>query len=284
MFKGLSSRCLKVSLEKKHFSVYPIIYMSKKREKITQVPETTACVDVVLHESNLKGGYGSIACKKVCIDDIIDDLEKRHNLCIDKETMKYVANVFSSQFLKALEEGKAIDLFGLGTLSPCIKGNAKLTDTPSVLREKISTSFNPSKKATDAVKHLKIKSIRKQKKRHYILYIRDILDEKSEKLNTVSNRSIGIIKGKDIKLDDDLSGIYIAKISRYGTLPPESEWKKLTCILENTASTIKFYVNDFDVGTYFFIVETSYNGGGKRLKNKVRLVSNEVQILEKRES
>ena len=251
-----------------------------RRKEILGVPKSNILVDVVMHKSNLnESSYGTIECRKVNITDIINKLGDNHHLAVAKEIAKYIADMFESQLLKELQSGHAVELFGLGTIYPCIKGEVKKTDRPKELEKRLTTGFTPSKKANEAVKSLNVRSVKEAVKQHFIACVKDKCE--AYKLNTIGKNNLAVIKGKAIKLSSDLEGLYAVKYSSIYSndyIPSRKDWIKIEHVIQTSQSEIEFVAEELDVGSYQFIVECAYSAGGKELKTKVPIISEAVNI------
>ena len=252
-----------------------------RRKEFLGVPKSNILVDVVMHQSNLNSSsYGTIECKKVSVTDIINKLSDRYQLAVAKEIAKYIADMFESQIIQELREGNAVELFGVGTIYPCIKGEVKKDSKPKELEKRLTTGFTPSKQANEAVKALEIRAIKEAREQHFIRCVKDKC--KDYKINTIGKNDVVAIKGKALKLSSDLEGLYAVKCKNgYSTsyVPDRKEWIKIGHITESSPSEIEFVAEELEAGLYQFIVECAYSAGGKELKTKVPIISDIVTIV-----
>lgn len=265
--------------------------MPRRKPTIPEFEEPKTKVNITLQHSNLSDEasdvmYGSIICPKVSVASILGEMEKNHAAHVSKELMYYVVLELSLRMKAKLKEGYAVDLMGLGTIFPTMRGRIKRGDTPSVLKKHFDVGFTPSKEAKKAIQNLVPGSVREVQSQHGIGYAVDVFDQSQPK-NTLTKDCFVRLVGKALKLGGNVSGLYAAKVPKdfeeklMPRLPDRSTWIKQEKVRTNLPSKIEFFMQNLEPGYYVFVLETSLSAGGKPLKESVLVKSGVVCVTEK---
>lgn len=261
--------------------------MPRKKPSLLSFEEAPTKVNVTIRESNLSGEngktlYGSVNHRKVTVRSILKEMEENHASIASKELLFYLAEELSERMMNKLRHGYAVELLDFGTIFPTMKGSIKKTDKPSEIASHFDVGFTPSKEARKAVKSLKVANVLDVSEQHAIYSVRELLVTETP-INVIKIGRIAEIKGRAIKMSGDVFGLYAAKVGENwsGSLPPRSEWIKLSHVVTNLPSKIDFLAEELECGNYTLIVETSLSAGGKPLKNSVVVNSGKVSVVGK---
>lgn len=175
-----------------------------------------------------------------------------------------VSMLFKKAFLSLLAEGKAIDVFELGTLYPSAKGNIdgsapSLSDVPD-----FTLGFIPSNEALHAVSKTEV--------------VAALQEETKPQINTVEDFSRHVqdfkvtrgkpmrIKGERLKIDGEQGGLFLAPCDAEGTVnKDETEWIRIPdeALFRNTQNYVELDVPDsLAPGLYKIVIQTQSSRGG----------------------
>ncbi len=235
-------------------------------ENISKLENSSSILTVTLHENQLKknGTYyarvsRNVASFKNLLSEIAED-----NKGIDPYMLQYAAILFQKKILKMLEQGKAVNLFDLGTLYIALKCNAKGKSDVSESGD-FYIKFSPTPLVNSALANLGVDKVIYADASPEITEINELSNEAV--IGTVKKGKACSIKGSHLKISGEKSGIYFAPLNEDGKRDKdESQWKVIneTEIFRNMPSELNFIVpQNFDDGKYQIIIRTSYLSNGK---------------------
>ena len=256
--------------------------MSLQLEKRDEVAKTKVIVKAYQNQfsKDTPASYGKVQAPadRITASNLVASLATR-NLGIDPGIILYAARLLQEETMRQLQEGKSVEVLGLGTAYITTKGNMKglnpnLEDVP-----KMTLKFRPAKEVNKTLKLVKAGSIS----------VAEILP----KINTIEDKKTGIInaevkrgtilqvKGKRLRIESDALnvtkvGIFLIKDTGERKLLPKEN------IIINEPSTLLFLVpNDLTAGANYsleIVTQKKYAEGkyAKTLKKGVSEFTFEV--------
>ena len=253
-------------------------------------------VEVRLQQSNLKSGdeeaavyYGQVLQQRFTIGNAIAELAENHSNLLSKETILYVVSQLNQLLLKKLSQGYALDVLDLGTLRMVVAGSIDAASPKSEIAQKLALSFTPSPAARNALRGIKVGTVRKAASAHCIYGVQPMVPplvqgEPKVELGAgdcpvIFSNNLARITGKALRVGEGQEqGIY---------LEPEkggSEGRlKAALVVTNKPSALLFMVPPVDAGRYQIVVVTNVSASGNRLKSAVEISFGPVEVRSKEE-
>lgn len=211
---------------------------------------------------------GSVTRNKVTLENLIASAaEKNHE--ISSYTLQHSAFILGDEIIAAVRSGKAVDFFGVGTLSIYVDGSVSGQNPDGTSIPGFRFGFSPSQKAQGALTALKVdKVVFSDSAPVFDRIINSFSQE-----NDVLKKGKGVhIYGNRLKVFGDDSGIWFAPIESDGTVAKdESKWIAVvpTTVSINQPKHLEFYVPETEEmaeGQYSIVIRTRYLGGERTLK------------------
>lgn len=268
---------------------YSLVLCKEKEitmKKLGTYTKSDNLLSVTLHANALskKGGYyGKVTRNTVTLENIIYEISDG-SAGINPDMVLYVAVLIQKEILKALSQGKSVNLFDLGVLYVGMKGSVKGSKPLASELPAFKVKFTPSAKVNEALATLVADKIVEADTSPYIESVTNLWtgndDGKLTKGEPVR------IDGVRLKLGGDNYGVYFAELDgSNGKLKEEGTWTKVddAKIFGNTRRRLDFFVpTTLDKSkTYRIVVRTSYTGGsGKSLKEPLVAESDDVTVAD----
>lgn len=217
---------------------------------------------------------------KVDIDNIVSEIAAGYP-SLDPYVIIHSIELVKEQILKFLQQGKAVDVFDLGTmyLAPSgtvTKDNPQVSDLPE-----IGIKFTPSSSAKEAISGISANSFMISDPSPQISSVLDITRQ-AEDWTVMANAPVRLTGGK-LKIDSDAAddGIYFVPQTADGQPNPDtSQWIQVSSssIWTNTPSRLEFFTPaTLSSSTkYYIYISSTYLAGGRSRKVAVSSYSPEV--------
>lgn len=211
--------------------------------------------------------YGRVQSpsERVTASNLVASLATR-NLGIDPGLILYVAKLLQEETVRQLQEGKSVEVLGLGTAYITTKGSMKglnpnLEDVP-----RMQLKFRPAKEVTKTIKLVKVGSISVAE---LLPEINMIIDKKTGIIDgDVKKGTILQIKGKRLKIEGENNnqiGISFVKDTGEKTRIPVEE------VVLNEPSTLLFQApTSLTPGNYTLEIKTQKKYGEGRYAKTIK--------------
>lgn len=243
-------------------------------------------LSVTLHTNYLKkdGSYfGRVSRNVVSLNNLIADLEALGTPGIDSFAIEHSAELLKKAVLFNLEQGKCVDLFGLGVLYISTAGRKNRIQPGDSSVKGFSVRFRPSEAVQKAAENIQVDKI--------------VLADNSPVLNEVASTwqaarkgelplgKVVRIRGNNLKLGTKESGIYFVPAAANGaTEQDEAKWTKVppSLVSRNKPTELEFYLPaEIPFASYYLAVKTNYGGPVAELKNYARGTSkSSIMVVE----
>ena len=242
-------------------------------EDISKLEKTQTIVDVTLHKNSLTDNesyFGIINKSKATFNNILAEIAKK-NKGVDPHLIQYAGILIQKEILKMLEQGKAVNLLDLGTISAGLKCNATDKDEAKA-KSNIVIKFSPTQIAREAISSIKVNEFNYHNPNPEINRIID-LTTNQDISELMIDKPIKFI-GKKVKLGGNKYGIYFIEVDENEKmLKKENEWIKVdeSKIFRNTPTELNFFIpTTLSPNTYYkILINTSYLKNGKSRKKTI---------------
>lgn len=246
--------------------------MSLQLEKSDEVAKSK--VRVTAYQNHFSkdspASYGRVQAPsdRVTASNLVASLATRH-LGVDPGLILYAARLLHEETMRQLQEGKSVEILGLGTAYLATKGgmkglNPSLEDIP-----KMTLKFRPAREIKERLKLVKAGSVTVAE---ILPEINTIQDKKTGIINgDVKKNTIVQVKGKRLKIEGDPSNanaigiFYIKDGGGRGKIPNDN-------IIINEPSNLLFALpNDLTVGSsYTLEIVTQKKYGDNRYAKTIK--------------
>ena len=241
-------------------------------------------LSITLHTNYLKkdGSYIGRASRNVVnLNNLIATLEAIGTPSIDSFAIEHSAGLLKKAILFNIEQGKSVDLFGLGTLFISTAGRKNNIQPGDSSVKGFSIGFRPSEEMQKATEKIQADKI--------------VLADNSPLLTAIQSTWPNVpdgklplgkgvrITGANLKLGNKESGIFFIPVDESGAMVnDQSAWLKIPdgLVVHNKPTELEFYVPDsMSPGSYYMGVKTNYSASKVGLKNYVEGTSKETVTI-----
>ena len=246
--------------------------------------DTKSAVSVSLSNNSLDGGSYVVRVNrnKVKQNNIISDICENYP-SLDPYTIEHAIGLVRDQILKYLEEGRAVDVMGLGTLYPAAKGTVPRVNPQVAHLPDLTLRFSPSKKALKAVSCARPLSFMVRKPEPEIVRIISLKNDAEE---DVLYKGYPVrITGNKLKIAGDAGGVFFVPPDAEGQPNiDESAWIKAadsSYLMRNYPKTLEFSLpEEVQEGmSYFIAVRTAYSPSGRLRREAVVGFSSRITVV-----
>lgn len=250
-------------------------------ENISTLENSSSLLSVTLHKNNFTkdGTYcATVTRNTATFKNILSEIAE-DNKGVDPYMLQFAAILIQKKILKMLEQGKAVNVFDLGTLYIAMKCNAKgKSDVPENGRFYIK--FTPTSLANDAIAALSVDKVVFADGSPEITEVADLSNGKTD--GSLTQGRPAKITGARLKIGGEGSGLFFAPCDSDGNpVNDESEWIKAddTAIFRNKPTELNFFVPAaIEKGKYRIVLRTAYLSEKKFRKEPVEAMSAPVSI------
>lgn len=223
---------------------------------------------------------GRVTRNTVTLENLIASISEKDS-GVSPYMIQHVANLLGKEMLIATQNGKAVDVLGLGTMFISLDGTLKSTNPTGANIPEFKLGFTPSSKAQDTVKLLKADKF------VYAVTnpaIDTIVNTYNQAEDSVLMKGKGVrITGHKLRIMGSDSGVWFAPLNSEGNAEKdETKWISVSgsTISINKPKTLEFYVPEEVVSgtSYCLVLRTRYCSGSKELKNIAETFSNAITI------
>ena len=241
------------------------LQLEKGDEMVKSKVRVTAYQNHLVKNGTASYGRVQAPSERVNVSNLVASLATR-NLGIDPGILHYAAKLFHEEIMRQLEEGKSVEVLGIGTAYISTKGgmkglNPNLADVP-----KMTLRFKPAKEIKKKLKLIKVDSVDEAK---ILPEINSIEDKRTGIIDgDVKKGSVLKVKGRRLRVESDGNpthkvGIYCVRDTGEKKIVPQEN------IYVNEPTTLLFLLpNDVTVGASYtleVITQKKY-GDGKYAK------------------
>ncbi len=221
--------------------------------------------------------YAIVSRNTASFKNILSEIAE-DNVGIEPFMLQYAAILIQKKMLKMLSQGKAVNVFDLGTLyiaMKCrVKGKSEVPDSGNFY-----IKFKPSAIADEALSVLNVDKIVFADGRPEITEVSDIVTG-TESVLDVSNPVR--IKGARLKLGDSGSGILFAPVHENGKInADESTWLAVPPenVFRNMPTELNFFIpKEVAPGSWRIVIRTTYLSKYRKRKDAVETVSTLITV------
>lgn len=222
---------------------------------------------------------GRVTRNTVTLDNLIAAISKK-NPGVSLYMIEHVARLLGDEMLAACQNGKAVDVLGLGTLyigvvKGVTGGNPGESSIPG-----FKLNFTPSTLAQQTADSLKVDKVVIADSNPVIDRIINTFDQNEER-NLLPGKGVRLT-GSRLKIVGEDSGVWFAPLDSDGNVSKdESSWVEVSqnTISRNQPKALEFYVPDgISDSEYKIVIRTQYCGGDRKLKSPVTAVSKPVTV------
>lgn len=233
-------------------------------------------VNVVIHKNYLKSDdstFAKVQRNTADVGNLIATVLSNSNL-FDESTLVAVSMLFKKATLGLLAQGKAVNLFEIGTVYPNALGginsaNPNVMDIPS-----LSLGFTASRDALKAVATADVSMVQLEQSLPGISLVEDLFSHETG--GTLTAGKPARIKGCRLKIagDSDKTGLFFAPLNAQGKYDESgTDWVRIedSSFFKNTVSFLEFTVPDgMKFGEYMLVIRTSAAKKGSIVNKSVR--------------
>ena len=231
-------------------------------ENVSTLNDSSSILSVTLHSNPLKGDgsyCARVTCNVATFNNILSEVQK-DNVGLDPYMLQFATIQMQKKILDFLQQGKAVNLFDLGTLYIAYKCNAKNKDE-AASKGSFTVRFSPTTLTTDAVSTLSIDKVTYVDNAPTIARITDVASGEDD--TNVPLGSVVKINGSRLKLRGEGNGIFFAPVDVDQNINSDkSTWVSVSesLIFRNMPSELNFIAPDtLEAGKdYRIVVLTTY--------------------------
>lgn len=225
---------------------------------------------------------GRVTRNTVSLENLIASIRQK-NEGVSSYMIEHVANLLGDEIICALQNGKSVDVIGLGSLYIAVSGAVRGNNPGESNIPGFKLAFTASAKAQDAMSSIKVDKVVMQ---NSLPSFDRIVNDFNQREDGILSYGKGLkIQGTKLKISGADSGIFFAPITAEGdAAKDEASWIEVdpTTVGTNEPKTLRFYVPD-EVekgGRYSIVVRTRHSGSERELKTLLTSFSPVVTIGE----
>lgn len=230
--------------------------------------------------SNAENSFiGRVTRNTVTLENLIASIAKK-NEGVSPYMIEHVANLLGDEMLLACQNGKSVDVLGLGTIYIAVSGsvNGEKPSESSIPGFKLNFTMSP--KTQTVLNNLKVDQVVISDSCPVFDRIINVFDQNENRILT-KDKGVKII-GSKLKLLGEDSGIWFVPVDEEGNASKdESTWISVasSTISVNKPKSLEFYVpSELTGNEYRIVIRTRYCSGDKELKTAVSAISKVVTI------
>ncbi len=222
---------------------------------------------------------GRVTRNTVTLENLIASIAKK-NEGISSYMIEHVANLLGDEMLIACQNGKAVDVLGIGTMYIGVSGSVTGENPGESSIPGFKLNFTMSPKSQAVLSSLKVDQVVISDSCPVFDKIINVFDQNHDK---ILYKDKGVkITGNRLKLSGHDCGIWFAPLDTQGNpSKDESTWIAVesSTISVNKPKSLEFYVPaSLTDSQYCIVIRTRFCAGDKELKNAVTAFSKPVTI------
>ena len=255
-------------------------------ENVSTLNDSSSILSVTLHTNPLKddGSYCARVTRNVAtFNNILSEVAK-DNVGLDPYMLQFATIQMQKKVLEFLQQGKAVNLFDLGTLYIAYKCSAKNKDD-AASNGTFTVRFSPTELTTDSVSSLSIDKVTFVDNEPSITSITDVASGSEDTSATIG--SVVKIFGSRLKLRGDEQGIFFVPVDSDENISSDtSSWISVpeSNIFRNMPKELNIIVPEtLEAGSaYRIVVQTTYaSASAASSREKLQAQSAVVTAIEK---
>ena len=223
---------------------------------------------------------GHVTRNTVTVKNLIAEIAKK-NEGVSSYMIEHAANLLSDEMLNACQNGKSVDVLGLGTMYIAIDGSITGDNPDESSIPGFKANFTPSPKTQKVLENLKVDQV-------VIPASIPVIDMITNTFNQNTTRDL--IRGKGVRITGNKlkilgadAGIWFAPLNADGNaVKDETLWTAIdkTTLSCNKPKSLEFYVPDGLIDSnYRIVVRTRFSSGDEELKSPITGYSKIVNIV-----
>lgn len=224
---------------------------------------------------------GRVTRNTVTLENLIAAISEK-NPGISPYMIQHVANLLGDEMLKSCQNGKSVDMLGLGTMYISVAGGINGENPAESSIPGFKLNFTPSTRAQKTVDSLKVDKVIIADSNPVINRIINTFNQNEER-NLIKGKGVKIT-GTKLKVIGEDAGIWFAPLdSDKNVSKDESSWTEVAkeTISQNKPKSLEFCVPEsLTEAEYRIVIRTRHCNSTKELKSAITAISKIVNIAE----
>ncbi len=241
-------------------------------------------VNVTIHKNYFKQddtNHARVQRTTAGMDNVIALVCDKSTL-FDKASLVAAQMLFKEAVLELLQQGRAVNLFELGTLYPCAQGSINSANPSPTEIPPLTLGFTPAQVSLEAVSKANVSMSQVAQTHPVINLIEDLSTHRFD--NSLTPAKPVRITGRRLKIAGDAgaTGLYFAPQDDQGVIDEtEADWIRLEdgAFFKNTNTFLEFILpHTLSADTSYTLVIKTASGRGKAVNKTIRRLVHDKTI------